>query len=119
MRAIFCSASFLLLATACGGPKPFDPFDSGTGGDGSVDDGGTLIDSGCPFCGIDSSNDGSTPTCSPNPANFDVPGNNCDDDGDGVVDNPLGACDTGLPTASPTAVQFAKAIGICPNSCNT
>ena len=25
--------------------------------------------------------------CDPNPANYDIPGNNCDDDGDGQVDN--------------------------------
>jgi hypothetical protein len=119
MRAIYFSASVFLLASACGGPKPFDFNDSGTA-DASVDDSGNPPgDSGCPFCGVDSSNDGTTPVCSPNPANFDVPGNNCDDDGDGVIDNPIGACDTGIPTASPTAVQFAKAIGICPNTGDT
>ena len=50
-------------------------------------------------------------TCSPNPANYDVPGNNCDDDGDGTVDNPP-SCDTGLSGAG-TAEQFAQALGIC------
>ena len=120
MRAIFFSASVLLLATACGGPRPFDFNDASTDKDASVDDSGNPVgDSGCPFCGVDSSNDGATPTCSPNPANFDVPGNGCDDDGDGTVDNPIGTCDTGLPTASPTAAQFGKAIGICPNTGNT
>src|SRR5262245_646878 len=35
---------------------------------------------------------GGTHVCAPNPANYDIPGNNCDDDGDGQVDNPP-ACD--------------------------
>ncbi len=86
-----------------------------------VDDAGNPIpqDSGCPFCGVDSSADGSSGGCNPNPANFDVPGNNCDDDGDGIVDNPQGTCDTGLPTSAPSAAQFAKAIGLCPNQGDT
>ncbi len=50
-------------------------------------------------------------TCVPNPSNYDVPGNNCDDDGDGTVDNPP-TCDTSLaPTGS--AEDFAKSMGIC------
>ena len=50
--------------------------------------------------------------CSPNPANYDIPGNNCDDDGDGVVDNPPGMCDSGLaPTGS--AANMAAALGLC------
>src|SRR5512143_431425 len=93
------------------------------GADAGTDDGGNPPpggDSGCPFCGIDGGNtDGGPAACNPNPANFDVPGNNCDDDGDGIVDNPQGACDTGLPVKSPAAAQFAKAIGICPNKGDT
>lgn len=49
--------------------------------------------------------------CSPNPANFDIPGNNCDDDGDGTVDNPP-SCDDGL-SANGDAEAFARAIGVC------
>ncbi len=104
----------LLVVVGCGNNfKEGFGGDSGadglaSGGDSAIDD-----DSGCAFCGVDASGDGA-PACNPNPANFDVPGNGCDDDGDGIVDNPSGACDTGLPAASPTAAQFAKAIGICP-----
>lgn len=47
--------------------------------------------------------------CVPNSANYDVPGNNCDDDGDGTVDNPP-TCDGSL---GGTAEDFAKALGIC------
>ncbi len=52
--------------------------------------------------------------CSPNPANYDVPGNGCDDDGDGTVDN-TPTCDTGL-SALGSADDFAKAIGLCNRS---
>jgi hypothetical protein len=50
-------------------------------------------------------------SCVPNPANYDVPGNNCDDDGDGKVDNPP-TCDSGLALDG-SAEDFAKALGIC------
>jgi hypothetical protein len=49
--------------------------------------------------------------CVPNAANYDIPGNGCDDDGDGDVDNPP-SCDKGL-SAGGSAEDFAKAIGIC------
>src|SRR5437763_1077588 len=44
--------------------------------------------------------------CSPSPANYDVPGDNCDNDGDGKIDNAI-TCDTGL-SASGDAMAFAK-----------
>jgi len=85
-----------------------------------IDDAGNPIgfDGGCAFCGVDSGDGSTSGGCNPNPANFDVPGNNCDDDGDGIVDNPQGTCDTGLP-ANPSAAQLAKAIGICPATGDT
>jgi len=120
MRTIHLLGLSVAAAVACSGGR-FNTFDGGT--DADVGDGGNIpgIDGGCAFCGVDASGggDGSGGGCNPNPANFDVPGNNCDDDGDGIVDNPQGACDTGLPTASPTAAQFAKALGICPNNGDT
>lgn len=64
--------------------------------------------SGGTFVGADG---GSGPSCVPNPNNYDIPGNNCDDDGDGQVDNPP-TCDTGL-SATGDAEDFARAIGIC------
>ncbi|AKV04128.1 hypothetical protein AKJ09_10791 [Labilithrix luteola] len=57
------------------------------------------------------SGDGGTKPCSPNPANFDIPGNGCDDDGDGNVDNPP-TCDSSL-SPNGTAEDFARALGIC------
>jgi hypothetical protein len=49
--------------------------------------------------------------CAPNPANFEVPGNQCDDDADGQVDN-VPNCDTNMPVDG-TAAHFARALGIC------
>lgn len=84
------------------------------GTDGGSDDGGPSTGSdGCAFCGSDASiatGDGSTP-CIPNPANYDIPGNGCDDDGDGKIDN-APACDNGLPQSG-NAMQIAQAMGLC------
>ncbi|MEO8878392.1 MAG: choice-of-anchor L domain-containing protein [Polyangiaceae bacterium] len=52
--------------------------------------------------------------CTPDPGNFEVPGNGCDDDGDGTIDN-APTCDTGL-SALGNADDFAKAIGLCNRS---
>jgi hypothetical protein len=49
--------------------------------------------------------------CTPNPAHYDIPGNNCDDDGDGEIDNPP-SCDDSLSEGG-DAEDFAKAMGIC------
>jgi len=83
--------------------------------DGSADGPttGFSSDSGCTFC-VDGSlppSDGATP-CVPNPANYDIPGNGCDDDGDGQVDN-APACDNGSLPQSGTAMQLAQAMGLC------
>ena len=121
MRSIHLLGLATALAFACGGARQqgFGDPDSGNGADGAGGPGG---DAGCAFCGVDatSGDSGGTFTCTPNPDNFDIPGNNCDDDGDGVVDNPPGACDTGLGTSTgTTAANIAKAIGICPNNGDT
>jgi hypothetical protein len=114
-------SSALALGLACSGGHG-QGFGSGPdGGSGSDGGSGGPGDGGCAFCGIDATapDGGGTFVCTPNPANFDIPGNNCDDDGDGVVDNPQGACDTGLPAANPTAAQLAMALGLCPNKGDT
>src|SRR5690348_4331465 len=100
-------------ALACSGGH-FQTFDDA--GNPVDDDGGNPIgngDSGCPFCGVDASNadSGGPFVCNPNPANYDVPGNGCDDDGDGTVDN-TPTCDTGLALTGP-AGDMAKALGLC------
>ena len=48
--------------------------------------------------------------CQQDPSFYDVPGDNCDNDGDGKVDNPK-TCDAAL--TGNTAVDFAHALGIC------
>jgi hypothetical protein len=97
---------------------------SGGRGSGFGDDAGDGGGGGGDACtGFNCSNydgsfgDGAGPGCNPDPGNFDVPGNNCDDDGDGIVDNPQGACDSSLALTGPAA-DFAKAIGLCKMSTN-
>ncbi|MEO7112469.1 MAG: choice-of-anchor L domain-containing protein, partial [Polyangiaceae bacterium] len=54
---------------------------------------------------------GASGVCAPDPSNYDIPGNGCDDDDDGTVDNPE-TCDTGLD-ANGAAGDFVKALGVC------
>lgn len=58
--------------------------------------------------------DSGTPgkACAPAKGNYDIPGNNCDDDNDGKVDNPP-TCDDGLASTGGSAEDFAKSLGIC------
>jgi hypothetical protein len=107
----------LIVVAGCSGKHDDNFNDNNNGTDASANNSDTgpstnpSDDSGCPFCGVDSGGDGSVAACSPNPLNYDIPGNGCDDDDDGIVDNPP-ACDTGL-AATGTAAQFAQAIGLC------
>src|SRR5580704_13398366 len=105
MRSIHWLGALVVLG--CGGSH-ITPFNT-DGGMG--DDGGMSGDSGCPFCGVDSGGNDGAPACNPNPANYDIPGNNCDDDGDGIIDN-VTVCDQGL-AANGAAQAFAQAMGIC------
>lgn len=58
-----------------------------------------------------SEGDGSVP-CFPNKENYEIPGNGCDDDADGTVDNEDPSCDSGLDKNG-DAEAFARAIGLC------
>jgi hypothetical protein len=69
---------------------------------------GTGVPPGGTLGGADA---GSGKPCAPGAGNWDIPGNNCDDDGDGTVDNPP-TCDGSL-AESGSAEDFAKALGIC------
>jgi hypothetical protein len=91
--AVFACSS----ATTSGFPEP-DP----TAGNGTTG-GGTL--------GGGSGEGGAGKPCAPAKGNYDFPGNNCDDDGDGIVDNPP-TCDASL-AAGGGAEEFAKALGLC------
>jgi hypothetical protein len=52
--------------------------------------------------------------CDPNPLNYDILGNGCDDDGDGHVDNVI-LCDSTVPTgpSASTATQILNAMEVC------
>jgi hypothetical protein len=84
---------------ACGATKKSGFDDGYDGGNGTV--GGGNLGGGGPG--------GATKGCAPAKGNFDIPGNNCDDDDDGTVDNPP-SCDD---SPGSSAADFAKAIGIC------
>ncbi|HEY1956450.1 MAG TPA: choice-of-anchor L domain-containing protein [Polyangiaceae bacterium] len=103
----------LVFLLACGNKGS----DFGGDGGGPGNDGGPITgEAGCAFCGVDGGGgpgDGAVP-CVPNPANYDIPGNGCDDDGDGKVDN-VATCDSSLP-ATGTAMQMAQAMGLCQQS---
>ncbi|MGH7286128.1 MAG: choice-of-anchor L domain-containing protein [Polyangiaceae bacterium] len=102
-RAGLCGLA--LIVAACSGSKG-----SGFGGpnDGTGDGTGNGTSPGA-FGG---SGDGGAPAeCNPGPSNYDVPGDGCDNDGDGTVDNPA-TCDSSLP-ANGDASAFVQALGIC------
>lgn len=102
----FVSASAVLaLAVACSG-KHSSGFD--TEGGAGDDEGGLAGDSG-DLLGGDA---GDAATCQPDPSSFDVPGNNCDDDGNGKVDD-APACDDGTLQVTGDGLAFAKSIGLC------
>lgn len=108
-RSLFvCAVLPLSVALAACGNKGVSGFDDAGTAD---DDGGTEnpLDDGSVFDPGDASGD--VQVCGQDPSNFDVPGNNCDDDGDGKVDNEP-VCDTNLPENG-DAFAFGKAIGLC------
>lgn len=92
------SAAFLACSSAktSGFTEPDPTAGNGTPGSGTLGGGG---------------DGGAGQPCVPAKGNFDIPGNNCDDDGDGIVDN-TPTCDDGLAETG-TAEDFAKALGIC------
>jgi hypothetical protein len=54
-----------------------------------------------------------------NPGAFDAPGNNLDDDCDGIVDNGAVRCDQALPNGSGQPLDYAKAIDLCRQATTT
>ncbi|MBK6692769.1 MAG: choice-of-anchor L domain-containing protein [Myxococcales bacterium] len=100
-RRLFPAATVVVLATALGC----------AGGDGQTHaqgaDGGVS-----PRAAFDTNDSGVVSRgCVSSPKNFEIPGNDCDDDGDGLVDV-VPRCDADLPENG-TADHFAKAIGLC------
>jgi hypothetical protein len=103
------------LAPGCGASSGGSGFGSSSGnsssGSGGDSGGGNSSSSGGVVGFGDASAGEGGFVCAPNPANYDIPGNNCDDDGDGKVDN-TPTCD-GTLMLTGTAHDFANAIGLC------
>ena len=97
----------LLFGCGSGQRCTFD--NCGTNDAGPEDGGGDPFNDDSSINGGDA---GTGNTCVPNPGNFDVVGDNCDNDGDGKVDNGPADCDTGLQIAG-DGFAFAKSIGLC------
>ncbi|HSO37440.1 MAG TPA: choice-of-anchor L domain-containing protein [Labilithrix sp.] len=99
------SLAGVLVVAACSSPANLSGFNkdqeanatdpSGTGGFGG-----------------DNPSDPSKPSaaCNPDPSQYDIAGDNCDNDNDGKVDN-RASCDSA--STGSTAEDFAKAIGLC------
>jgi hypothetical protein len=104
------ASSALFLSSACSSTQKsgFDPNAPNPGDPGSTS-GGVLGGKG---------GDGGAAgmPCVPAKGNYDIPGNNCDDDGDGKVDNPP-TCDSAI-SGTGSAEDFAKAMGICATVAN-
>ena len=111
LRRRFVSVAYLaatvgiLAIAACGSPEPPSGFgnakdETKPGGAGEFENTG-----GNP----------ATPTgeCTPDKSQYDIPGDGCDNDGDGKVDNAT-VCDSAATGA--TGEDFAKAMGICDRS---
>jgi hypothetical protein len=100
----------LVLATvaACSSsaPRSGSGFGDGDGGTGNSNGGGGPIDI------VITPDAGGQAACVPAPGNYDFPGNNCDDDGDGKVDNAPADCDATVAVGA-DAAAFAKALGLC------
>ncbi len=107
-RSLLMIAPLLVWsAAACSSnDKSLFDADAGSNTDAEVDPFGNGTDAG--FKGGETGTGGG---CKSDPGNYDIPGNMCDDDGDGTVDNPP-TCDVGLPQGG-DALAFAKAIGLC------
>jgi len=107
----------VFVAAACSGSPKESGFGSSSGASSSGStgsSGGTTGSSG----GVGSFGDDGGPasssggaTCAPSPANYDIPGNNCDDDANGTVDD-APHCDGSL-SLSGSAHDFANALGLC------
>jgi hypothetical protein len=54
-----------------------------------------------------------------NPGAFDAPGNNFDDDCNGVIDDTLLLCDQNIPSNTQDALDYARAIDICQTASDT
>jgi hypothetical protein len=108
--ASLATALGIFALAACSAPP--DPSSFGSGSKSKVagsDPTGTFGDG----ASNNTTGPGGTTTaaCVPNKANAEIPGNGCDDDADGTVDNAV-TCDGALAGDS-SAEDFARTMGIC------
>jgi hypothetical protein len=101
--AVAIVAPIVATAMACSSPDTASGFGSGKNGEGDPPPG--QFDNGT----SQSSPGGAG--CVKDPSFYDVPGDDCDNDADGKVDNPP-TCDADIASAG-TAEDFARAMGIC------
>lgn len=102
-----------LAVLGCSSSKPGFETNKATGPNGSQEANQPGNELEIPVAG----DAGKQAVCSPDPRNYDIPANNCDDDGDGAVDN-LPTCDNDLPFGG-SAAQFAQALGLCQQASDT
>ena len=103
-RCRYLSLASLLAIAACSSPDNLSGFGSGEKDMSTDPSKGGSFGKG--------TNDPTKPNgvCTPDKTHYDIPGDGCDNDGDGKVDNAV-ACDSASNGA--TGEDFAKAIGIC------
>ncbi len=117
MRSLLYAGGVLAVTAvvfaACSGSSATSGFPDGADGGSGVRiptaDGGK--DPGSLGPGNGTGDGGAVQTCKSDPSYYDIPGDNCDNDGDGKIDNAV-VCDTGLP-ATGSAGDFARALGLC------
>jgi hypothetical protein len=96
----------LFAVAACSSPADLSGFNNGNKTkNGTTDTTGTFGD------GSDPGSASPKAVCAPNKANAEIPGDGCDNDGDGTVDN-VPTCDSALASDG-SAEDFAKSMGIC------
>jgi hypothetical protein len=113
----FSLAAWALVSVACSGSSrdtlsstkkdPAKPTSSGPSTEDPGGPGPDFVGDARPDAGPDMEE-----VCAPDPSRYEVPGNNCDDDGDGTVDNVAAACDASLQVTG-VAEDFAKSLGLC------
>lgn len=103
-----------LLATACGSDPSsaheFAQSESETNASNGKGEQAGAFDT-APTANPSASTTATTGPCSPSPLNMEIPGNGCDDNGDGSIDEAIETCDADLNAGD--AMTFAKALGVC------
>ena len=103
------SLASVLVVAACSSPANLSGFKQEKDVNGTDPSGNGGFGGDSP----DDPNNPGTAACNPDASQAEIPGDNCDNDNDGKVDNAL-TCDSA--TSGSTAEDFAKTIGLCDNA---